>query len=210
MKRKLFITAFMVLAGLGAGANDASAAPKGITGCQTIFVSGSYILTKNLRISGDCIIVAADNVTIDLDGYTIEGDGTGQGIGDADVPRQDVTIRNGTVKSFYVGIGFAKPGGEHSVRTVVERIRAIGNTFFGIRSGRHSVVRDCVVSDNGTSGMFVAGGLIIGNTVLNNNSTGILALCPSNFIGNFSSGNGVYNIVASGEGCTYSNNNPVQ
>jgi len=74
----------------------------------------------------------------------------------------------------------------------------------------HSVVRDCIASDNGTSGIFVSGGLIVGNIANNNPSTGILALCPSNLVGNFASGNGFMNIFTSGVGCTFSNNNPAQ
>lgn len=207
---RYLVFAIMLLGSLTVSAGVVAAAPKAINSCQTIVESGSYQLTRNLRASGDCIIVAADNVTIDLDGFTIEGDGTGQGIGDADISRQNITVRNGTITNFRIGVSLAKPGGDHSVRSVVEKIRAVQNTFFGIRSGRNSVVRDCIASDNGTSGMFVSGGLIVGNIANNNSSTGILALCPSNLIGNIASGNGAFNIFTSGEGCTVANNNPLQ
>jgi hypothetical protein len=205
-----FILTIMIAGILGAAAIEITAAPRAINSCQTITEPGSYQLSRNLRVEGDCLIVAADNVTIDLDGFTIEGDGTGQGIGDADIPRQNITVRNGTVRNFRIGVSLAKPGGEHSVRSVIERIRAVENTFFGIRSGRYSVVRDCIASDNGTSGIFVSGGLIVGNVANRNSSTGILALCPSNLVGNIASENGAFNIFTSGEGCTTSNNNPAQ
>jgi len=209
MKTNKFVFLSVMLGGvLASAAIEIEAAPKAINSCQTINEPGSYQLSKNLQATGDCLIVAVDNVTIDLDGFTIEGDGTGQGIGDGDVARQNITVRNGTVRNFRIGVSLAKPGGEHSVRSVIERIRAVQNTFFGIRSGRYSVVRDCVASDNGTSGIFVSGGLIVGNVAINNASTGILALCPSNLIGNIASENGAFNIFTSGEGCTMSNNNP--
>jgi hypothetical protein len=208
--KKIFAFTIMLFGGLTAAATSVAAAPKAINSCQVISESGSYIVTKNLKAAGDCVIVTADNVTIDLDGYTLEGDGTGQGVGDADVARQNITVRNGTIRNFRVGVSLAKPGGPHSVRSVVERIRAVQNTFFGIRSGQNSVVRDCIASDNGTSGMFVSGGLIVGNIANDNASVGILALCPSNFVGNYANGNGFSNIFTSGEGCTISNNNPAQ
>ena len=208
--KRFFLFAIMLVGGLTTASMEVVAAPRAINSCQTIGESGSYQLTRNLRASGDCIIIAVDNVTIDLDGFTIEGDGTGQGVGDADISRQNITVRNGTVTNFRIGVSLAKPGGDHSVRSVVEKIRAVQNTFFGIRSGRNSVVRDCIANDNGTSGMFVSGGLIVGNIANNNSSTGILALCPSNLIGNIASGNGAFNIFTSGEGCTMSNNNPLQ
>jgi len=211
MKTKDFIIfTVLLLAIFAITTTEAAAAPKAIHNCQTISEPGSYQLSRNLQTTGDCLVITADNVTIDLDGYTIEGDGTGQGIGDGDVARENITIRNGTVRNFRIGVGLAKPGGQHSVRSVIERVRAVQNTFFGIRSGMHSVVRDCIASDNGTSGIFVSGGLIVGNIANNNPSAGILALCPSNLVGNFASGNGFMNIFTSGVGCTLSNNNPVQ
>jgi len=210
MKPNKFIFLTIMIAGvLAAAAIEIAAAPRAINSCQTISEPGSYLLSRNIRAVGDCLIVAVDNVTIDLDGFTIEGDGTGQGIGDGDVARQNISVRNGTVRNFRIGVSLAKPGGEHSVRSVIERIRAVQNTFFGIRSGMHSVVRDCVASDNGTSGIFVSGGLIVGNIAIGNSSTGILALCPSNLVGNIAAENGAFNIFTSGEGCTTSNNNPI-
>lgn len=206
--KNFFTMAALLLVFVAAGVTEAAAAPRSINSCQTIDESGSYQLVRNLKAVGDCLVLTADNVTIDLDGYTIEGDGIGQGIWDGDVPRQNITVRNGTIRNFRIGVGLAKPGGEHSIRSVVERIRAVQNTFFGIRSGMHSVVRDCIASDNGVSGIFVSGGLVVGNIANNNPSTGILVLCPSNLIGNMATGNGAFNIFASGTGCTLANNNP--
>ena len=41
--------------------------------CGTITDSGSYAVKKNLVAEGDCIVVAADYVTIDLGGFTLTG-----------------------------------------------------------------------------------------------------------------------------------------
>lgn len=207
--KKFFILTALLVAFFSVNVTDAAAAPKSINSCETITDSGSYVLTKNLQAAGDCLVIEADNVTIDLNGFTIEGDGTGHGIWDGDLPRQNLTVRNGTVRNFRIGVGFAKPGGTHSSRCVIERIRAVQNTFFGIRAGLGATVRDNIASDNGGSGIFASGGsLIAGNVVNNNNNSGILALCASNITGNMVSGNGGNNIFTAGTGCTLNNNNP--
>src|SRR5438876_2996841 len=70
----------------------------------TINSSGSYFMTKNLtNNSGDGIIVLADDVTIDLNGFTLAGvPGAYSGIseGGTPTPRKHWTIRNGTIRGF--------------------------------------------------------------------------------------------------------------
>ena len=53
-----------------------------ISKCGTISKPGSYVLTRNLTANGDCLVVAANFVTIDLGGWVITGNGTGGGITD--------------------------------------------------------------------------------------------------------------------------------
>jgi hypothetical protein len=57
--------------------------PTEIEKCQTINQPGSYKLVKNLATtSGNCIVIAVDNVTIDLAGFSITGGAgiTGAGV----------------------------------------------------------------------------------------------------------------------------------
>ena len=63
---------------LGAPATGAPA--KNITACQTIGQPGKYSLGGNLTAAGDCLVIAADFVSIDLAGFTIAGNGTGAGV----------------------------------------------------------------------------------------------------------------------------------
>ncbi|MCB9359412.1 right-handed parallel beta-helix repeat-containing protein [Candidatus Woesearchaeota archaeon] len=46
-------------------------------GCGTIDKAGVYALQNNVTATGDCWIIAAHNVTLKGNGYTVEGDGTG-------------------------------------------------------------------------------------------------------------------------------------
>src|SRR5262245_25983600 len=99
MPRRMRIL-FGVLLAIGLGASPREvAALRPIDTCGTITHAGSFILTTNLVAQGDCLIVAADFVTIDLNGYTISGNGTGFGV--TDLPgRQGVVVLNGTVMNF--------------------------------------------------------------------------------------------------------------
>jgi hypothetical protein len=82
----------------------------------TISAAGSYYLTGNLTVSsGDAIIIAADNVSFDLNGFTIlstyaNGDGSGHGVnvtgGTSAAPRRNIEIRDGFIKS---GVTFSPP-----------------------------------------------------------------------------------------------------
>jgi hypothetical protein len=65
-----------------------------------ITTRGYYTINTNLTSSGHGIVVKANNVTIDLKGYTIEGSGTGSYYGIYINGRNNVEIRNGTIRNF--------------------------------------------------------------------------------------------------------------
>src|SRR2546429_8082646 len=67
--------------------------------------------------------------------------------------RQNITIKNGTVRGFYRGILLHDSGGDASQGHVVEDIRADQNTFIGIQvNGRSSLIRNNqVVATGGTT-----------------------------------------------------------
>jgi hypothetical protein len=214
-------------------AAPAVAAPDKINHCQTITQSGSYVVTKNLNAVGDCIVVKADFVTIDLDGFVLEGNGTGGGITD----QGGVS----TVTNFSNGISLTASTG------VVERITSAGNTNVGIvmvsgivrdstatgnvhntgiSVGPRSLVTGCNSTGNdvgigtniGTTiigntvglnvrhGIVMSGnGTIVNNTSNNNPQTGIHAECPSVVVGNTAVSNGTnFNLV--GAGCAADHN----
>ena len=202
--KKFFLLAALLVVCFGAHVTDAAAAPKPIRSCQTIDESGSYLLDRNLTATGDCLVLAADNVTVDLNGFTITGDGTGVGITDGGVQHKNITIRDGGITNFETGIDF-----ETSAENTVERMRVVQNTRDGIRSGANSIVKDSIAFGNGRHGIRVrAGSLVAGNISSNNGSGGIFTFCPSNIVGNSVTGNGSDYI--SQAGCTRYNNNPEQ
>jgi hypothetical protein len=112
-----------------------------ITKCTTIAKPGSYELTRNLTAAGDCLVIAADFVTIDLGGWVITGDGsTGLGVTDQGNSRQGIAVRNGAITGFLVGVRLGSTTG-----AVVEKVRVAGVEESGISAGADSIVSDNIV-----------------------------------------------------------------
>ena len=109
----------------------------------TISSPGVYCLDRHLGtgiVSGAAITIASDDVTLDLGGFTLAGTAgpTSTAFGIHAVGRQNVTIRDGTVRGFEEGISLS--GGSNNL---VERIRAVGNQLRGIGNvgGERNIVR---------------------------------------------------------------------
>ena len=100
---RIAVATFVSLACVGL-AVEAEAVPTGIGTCRTINQPGSYVLRRNLTSAGTCLVVNADFVTIDLNGFVIAGDGTGVGVTDNSVTRRGTVIHGGSITNFAVGI----------------------------------------------------------------------------------------------------------
>lgn len=191
----------------------------------TISLPGSYRLSGNLTVpaSTNGIDIAADGVTLDLNGFQIAGtSGENAGVRNALGGRRAVAVRNGTVTNFAIGLSLGSTFGAE-----VTQIRAVGNTSTGISVGPHSIVignnasrndegmgigAGSLVSgnsvfDNETLGMFIAANGTAINNVVNRSPTGIQVFCPVNMVANTSLSNNVNLVVDGGEGCTFANNN---
>jgi hypothetical protein len=226
MKNLLSLTLFVVLAGPAFGVdgvvliNQSIALAGGVTPGDTtgfpvtISVSGSYQLSGNLVVpdaNTTAIQITANNVTIDLNGFSIIGPvvcsgfptscvpaGTGTGIDGGSF--NGVTVLHGVVTGMGGGgIGLFGIGAR------VEEIRALGNGGIGIAVGSATVSfseasnngfigfdgEGMFISDtatfNGSHGMqleFAAGSVVMNNRVSSNNGTGILASVPATISGN--------------------------
>ncbi|MGH8490601.1 MAG: hypothetical protein ACREXS_17485 [Gammaproteobacteria bacterium] len=228
-KKQLIAAAPLVLS-LAAFTQEALAVTD-ITTCQTISESGSFRLTRNLSANGDCLVVTADRVEIDLRGHTIGGDGTGTGV--TDQRRRGgfaITLRDGTIANFQQGVNLGQTEG-----SVVEQLRVVesgdvGITLFsgrvrsnvvfdvdgsaGIQVGT-GVVADNFVSEVGTTGIVVgSGSTVIGNSVSVAGRDGVSARCPARvadnsvrgFDANKTDGFTGVAIATSGSGCSVSDN----
>ena len=158
--------------------------------------SGSYYLTGNRVCSGTGIQVDADNVTIDLMGYSLIGPDSGVNYGISMTGRSNVEIRNGTVRDFYHGVYENSTDGK-SHRCV--NLRAVSNANRGIYVlGTGNLVKDCSASENGDTGIHSGNGCTVtGNTAWDNGTKGIWAGYGCTVTGNTAYENGDDGIYAS-------------
>ena len=106
----LMVTCLVAGIGPQAGASDL---------CGTTIL-GSLTLDHDLICTGNGLIVGADGITLNLNGHTITGPGSGVGIS---VPnRTGVLIKGGTVRNFLAGVQLV-----NSTAIVVKENRFTGN-----------------------------------------------------------------------------------
>jgi parallel beta-helix repeat protein len=142
-----------------------SASPCGSTAgfpC-TISVSGSYRLSGNLTVpaSKDGIDVTANNVTIDLNGFSITAPGSSSTtpLGINATNQAIVTIENGSVIGFGTGV-------MTGVFCIVRNLHADGNGS-GINVGQASLVEGCT-ANNAINGIVAGNNSRIHGCTINN------------------------------------------
>jgi hypothetical protein len=188
---RLGSSGILMLFSLGASMAVVAPAPAETVNCTavittlpyTISASGVYCLTDDLNTnlaSGNAIEIAANSVILDLNGHKIGNLSAGPGnaaTGIYAAQRQNITIKNGTVRGFLFGISLDDTFPyTNSQGHVVEDIRADRNTYAGISAlGRGIVVRNSQVAATGGTTLFApnanAYGIQVygpGNRVLDN------------------------------------------
>jgi parallel beta-helix repeat protein len=144
-------------------------------------------ITQSLKLTADIgpcsedgIIIGADNITLDCNGHTVSGSGSGFGTGikvSADI--SGVTIKNCQVTSFG-GSGFTVFGSNNVLRgnTATDN----GGDGFYIATA-NSKLLDNTAENNGISGFFLEGGSnikLLDNTAENNGAFGFSLLESTN------------------------------
>jgi hypothetical protein len=207
--------------------------PREIEKCQTISQPGSYKLVNDLTTTGDCLLIAADFVTVDLAGFSISGGANfgGMGIQAVEPPsgqRHGISVRNGSLFHFHTAVSLSGEDGSlvEGLRisqilfggifaTGIVRGNTVTNVTNGIGIAATGSVTGNYVSFNST-GIFVdstpvfgikQGSTVIGNTVTNNTQAGLVVDCPSNVTDNTAVFNAAgFNLVLNGDGCNNTNN----
>ncbi len=132
------------------------------TGTYTVSSSGRYALVENITAPSGAIAItiAADNVYLDLNGFTIDGAGGATALINIASGRRNVTIVNGTLINA-VGHGIRVLDGCMGIsleNIVVDR--ASINGFFLDGSGgsalNHVMMRNCQTFSNGDSGIVLS------------------------------------------------------
>jgi len=192
-----------------AAAKNVRAGWKQITACGQA-VTTNAVLTQDLACAGSGIVVASSGVTIDLNGHVLQGNGGWVGIGNGCVCDL-VTIKNGVVRNFGIGIDLTSGADNVSVSNVV----SAGNTQRGIQiQGTSASVKSSSASGNGWDGILVTGekASIMSTTAAGNGVDGVsvkgdgASLKSSTVVGNASYGVEMQSNVASVASTTVSGN----
>jgi hypothetical protein len=115
----------------------------------------NVVLTEDQHCTGDGIIAGASGVTIDLGGFTLNGDGdfpdTGINVGS----QSNVTIKNGTVRNFFLGI-VSEPLLSGAPHLKLANVTSRDNITHGANINGVAVVIDkCLFLDNGFDGLLL-------------------------------------------------------
>lgn len=134
----------------GGTCTQLNTAQTAVSACGTLSSSGSYFLTKNLTATGNCLMLGASNIAIDMKGKRITGNGTGDGITDGGVNQDDVIIANGTITNFSIGINLSASGD-----AVITKVTSSKNSSDGIHIfGCCNTITSITADGNGGDGIF--------------------------------------------------------
>jgi len=151
--------------------------------CFTADTPGTvYTLTGDLtgtKADGACITIAANDVTIDCDGYSITGDSTGNGIYSAGV--QNITITDCTISNYEYGIYSSSTHNSYFINNEV--YNTIANII--LTSSNDNTLTSNTAHDSSSYGFYIYGSQynnLEGNTAYNNGHTGFLVYYSSDNI----------------------------
>jgi parallel beta-helix repeat protein len=103
-----------------------AAAATAVSACGTITTSGSYYLTKSIGVPGNCMEIRASNVTFNLMGFGIVGNGTiGRGVTIAR-GATSVHMANGQISAWAVGVEDLGSG------ALLQNLKIRNNTLMGV------------------------------------------------------------------------------
>jgi hypothetical protein len=156
----------------GAGAVGTTVVTCGMHVTTSITVQNSLS-----NCTGAGLIVEASKITINLNGQTIDGDGSASGNGIAATDRSGVTVQNGTISGFDTGISFGgiAPLTPNKVTAVTVRdnttdgvgghVNSITNSYaihngrygFMTAAGQTSTISKVTTRTTGTAGIMVMG-----------------------------------------------------
>ena len=165
----------MLLIALAASATGAAAhaALAASVGCSQVLTE-SVALDGDMACSGDGLVIAADGITVDLNGHALRGDGTGGGVRIAG--SSGVTVTNGTISGFAVGVGVS--GNDN----LLASLQIHGNIVSGVRlaSGGYALRTRVIgnqITGNGEGLRLSAGGSaqteLRGNSISQNVGVGV-------------------------------------
>ena len=131
----------------------ASGASAAVVQCGQFITVDTTLENDLLNCPGGGILIDGDNVTLDLNGHTIEGTGSGDGI--SIVGTSDVNVENGFVRDFANGVQISQ-----ALRTTVENVTVVGSRggAIGVVASENTVVEGNTIR-SGLTGISVLNSL---------------------------------------------------
>jgi hypothetical protein len=196
MLRRSSLVLPVVVAACLLGTPSTGASATGVQ-CGAV-ITTDVVLSKNLVCSGDGLTIPGDaNVTLNLNGYSITGSGSGSGLVIGDSPWYavkvggSVTVLDGTIRRFAAGITFGFDRSTVQLERLVIRENGSGIVRQNL-GGPQFTLSDSQVADNSGVGVDTGFGLgrsgLINDQIRNNGGDGIhagedtLALLQDNFV----------------------------
>lgn len=171
----------------------------------TIVLPGFYYLEKNLHSNGNGIVLQANDVTIDLAGFVINGNGgENSTYGIQIAGHSNVEVKNGTVKNFRWGINTDGMGNR------IINMRFVDNDYVGVQSnGTALLIMKCTAISNANGFQISNSANILENLAFANDGFGfLLEGIPTELVDkNVSAGNSGGNWIGLA-GCTEGLNTP--
>jgi parallel beta-helix repeat protein len=160
--------------------------------CGDTIVADTTLDSDLVNCPNNGIVIGADAITLDLNGHLVDGDGAETAgcdpdrepcdLGVANFGHDGVTVMNGSVREFAVGVLFGSDTDERVRNNRVLGVSSAGNNFAGL--GIFSSVRSLVRNSSGDgslaeggAGMFLADAhrvRIVGNSFRHNPHAGMV------------------------------------
>jgi parallel beta-helix repeat protein len=170
--RQLLVPVVLLVVGccLALGAGPAFASH---VSCGDVITADTTLDSDLVDCPNHGIVIGADGITLDLNGHLVDGDGAPAAGCDPQMEpcdfgvfndgRNGVTVRNGSVREFAVGVLFGTATGRARHNRVLD-ISSTGNQFNGL--GIFSQVRSVVRNSSGNGSLDPEGnGLALGDSV---------------------------------------------
>ena len=190
---------WMIWIGLTVGLSCSVANPAIGAVCGTTIMQSIVVQADETCASGNGITVGADGVTIDLGGHTLRGSGSSTPVGIDTGAFSGVTIKNGVVGVFGLGIVSTPPGahlrlsgvtsidnagdGAHigAIDISIDRCAFLNNPGIGLRlTPQSGKVTNSVAAGNGGIGLaIIAGTLTISKFTSADNGRGADIVFPA-------------------------------
>lgn len=158
---------------------------RAINRCMELKHPGLYTLKKNLSSNGDCLIINANHVTIDLNGYVISSS-TEKYDGNAisGSIKRGLHVRNGTITGFgsaILGPNFSTLDDVKIIKngsvilgegSTVTNSMFVDNDYVGLEVGKGSIVKDNTFFESYMQLVVETGSLVVNNVGLYAHTSG--------------------------------------